>query len=157
MKVKVWLISWLILVVSALSVFGYWVYKIDPYFHYHKPELERYFYSLNNQRSQNDGISKHFEYDALVSGTSMTENFRTTEVDDIFGCNSIKVAFSGGTYKEINDNIEIALKNNGNLKTIIRCLDMGNFMNSYDLNIPLRRSRLSGKMETTCPDRRKPL
>ena len=27
-----------------------------------------------------------------------------------------------------------------------------NYMNS-----PLRRSRLSGKMETTCPDRRKPL
>jgi hypothetical protein len=27
----------------------------------------------------------------------------------------------------------------------------------YILNIPLRRSRLSGKMETTCPDRRKPL
>ena len=26
-----------------------------------------------------------------------------------------------------------------------------------NLNIPLRRSRLSGKMETTCPDRRKPL
>lgn len=26
-----------------------------------------------------------------------------------------------------------------------------------DVNIPLRRSRLSGKMETTCPDRRKPL
>ncbi|MFR1096874.1 MAG: helix-turn-helix domain-containing protein [Pilosibacter sp.] len=28
---------------------------------------------------------------------------------------------------------------------------------SMALNIPLRRSRLSGKMETTCPDRRKPL
>ncbi|MFR4783095.1 MAG: hypothetical protein ACLUAR_09550 [Pilosibacter sp.] len=27
----------------------------------------------------------------------------------------------------------------------------------FDMNIPLRRSRLSGKMETTCPDRRKPL
>ena len=26
-----------------------------------------------------------------------------------------------------------------------------------NVNIPLRRSRLSGKMETTCPDRRKPL
>ena len=26
-----------------------------------------------------------------------------------------------------------------------------------ELTIPLRRSRLSGKMETTCPDRRKPL
>ena len=30
-------------------------------------------------------------------------------------------------------------------------------MNLSKLNIPLRRSRLSGKMETTCPDRRKPL
>lgn len=29
--------------------------------------------------------------------------------------------------------------------------------NDFILNIPLRRSRLSGKMETTCPDRRKPL
>ena len=28
---------------------------------------------------------------------------------------------------------------------------------SSRVNIPLRRSRLSGKLETTCPDRRKPL
>ena len=106
MKVKIWLISWLIIVVSALSVLGFWVYKIDPFFHYHKPDLEGYFYPLNNERSQNDGISKYFDYDALISGTSMTQNFRTTEADKIFGCNSIKVAYSGGSYKEINDNIE---------------------------------------------------
>ena len=31
------------------------------------------------------------------------------------------------------------------------------FLESGLVNIPLRRSRLSGKMETTCPDRRKPL
>lgn len=30
-------------------------------------------------------------------------------------------------------------------------------MQANPVNIPLRRSRLSGKMETTCPDRRKPL
>ncbi len=132
MKAKVWLISWLIIVVSALSVFGYWVYKIDPYFHYHKPYLERYFYVLNNQRCQNDGISEHFDYDALISGTSMTENFRTTEADKIFGCNSIKVAYSGGSYKEINDNIEKALLANKSLKTVIRCLDMERFLDSSD-------------------------
>lgn len=99
MRAKLWLISWIIIVVSALSVFAYWCYKIDPYFHYHKPELNSYFYTLNNQRSQNDGIIKHFEYNALVSGTSMAENFRTSEVDEIFECNSIKVAYSGGSYK----------------------------------------------------------
>ncbi len=132
MKTKVWLIGWLILVISALSVFGYWVYRIDPYFHYHKPDLEKYFYTLNNQRSQNDGIIKHFDYDALITGTSMAENFRTTEADRIFGVKSIKVVYSGGSYKEINDNIERALAANTNLKMVIRCLDMGNFLKSSD-------------------------
>lgn len=133
MKVKIWLISWLIIVVSALSVLGFWVYKIDPFFHYHKPDLEEYYYLLDNQRSQNDGISKHFDYDALISGTSMTENFRTTEADKIFGCNSIKLAYSGGSYKEINDNIEKALAANDNLRLVIRCLDMGKFYDAYDV------------------------
>lgn len=132
MKIKVWLISWLIIVMSALGTLGFWVYKVDPYFHYHKPKLDKYFYQLDNQRSQNDGISKHFEYDALISGTSMTENFRTTEADKIFGCNAIKVSYSGGSYKEINDNIKNALESNDNLKTIIRCLDMAAFCSSYD-------------------------
>ncbi len=133
MKAKIWLISWLIIVVSVLSVFGFWVYRIDPFFHYHKPILDRYFYPLNNQRSQNDGISKHFEYDALITGSSMAENFRTTEADKIFGCNSIKVAYSGGSYKEINDNIERALEANDRLELVIRCLDMGRFYDAYDV------------------------
>ncbi len=133
MKAKTWLISWLIIVVSVLSICGFWVYKIDPYFHYHKPDLDNYFYTLNNQRSQNDGIIRHFDYDALISGTSMTENFKTTEADKIYGCKSIKVAYAGGSYKEINDNIKTALKANANLRTVIRCLDMEKFFDPYNL------------------------
>lgn len=127
MKEKRWLTGWLVLVVMSLVIIGAWVYKIDPYFHYHKPDTNNYYYSLNNQRSQNDGISKHFDYDALITGTSMTENFKTSEFDDVFGVNSIKVPYSGGSYKEINDNLVIALNNNPNLKTIVRCLDMEKF------------------------------
>ena len=124
MKVKVWFISWLIIVISALLVLGFWVYKIDPYFHYHKPERDNYFYVLDNQRSQNDGISQNFEYDAIISGTSMVENFRKTETDELFGCNAIKIPFAGGRYKEINDSIERSLKVNDDVKLVIRCLDM---------------------------------
>ncbi len=132
MNAKVWLISWLIIVVSALSVFGYWVYRIDPFFHYHKPEVESYFYPLNNERSQNDGICMHFDYDTLITGTSMAQNFRTSEVDEIFGSNSIKVTFAGGYYKEINDNVDKALDANKNLKTVIRCLDMSFFFVNWN-------------------------
>lgn len=132
MKSKVWLVGWFALVMFLLSVIGGWVYKIDPYFHYHKPDLEAYFYVLNNQRSQNDGISKHFDYDALITGTSMTANFKTSEMDAIFGVNSIKVPYSGGSYKETNDNLAVALENNPNLKIIVRGLDYGMIFDDKD-------------------------
>ena len=44
----------------------------------------------------------------------------------------------------------------GDFKGTNLLADIGNGTMNI-LNIPLRRSRLSGKMETTCPDRRKPL
>ncbi len=132
MKPKYWLTGWLLLAGVTLSGIAGFVYKVDPYFHYHKPDLQKYFYSLNNQRSQNDGISKHFDYNALITGTSMTENFKTTEFDEIFGVNSIKVSYSGGSYKEMNDNLIIAFKNNPELKTVVRCLDYGRLLDDKD-------------------------
>jgi len=132
MKGKYWLTGWLIIVCIGLGILGGWVYKVDPYMHFHKPDTEKYFYSLHNQRSQNDGMTKHFDYDALITGTSMTENFKTSEMDAIFGCNSIKVPYSGGSYKEINDNLKVATNNNPNLKIVVRGLDMGFFLTDKD-------------------------
>lgn len=132
MKPKYWLTGWFLLTGVILSSIVGAVYKVDPYFHYHKPDKQKYFYSLDNQRSQNDGISKHFDYDALITGTSMTENFKTTEFDEIFGVNSIKVPYSGGSFKEINDNLIIAFKNNPELKTVVRCLDYDRLLDDKD-------------------------
>lgn len=132
MKASEWLISWLTIVIVLLTVVGCFVYKVDPFFHYHRPDLGKYYYTLDNQRSQNNGIIIHFDYDLMVTGTSMTENFRSSEVDKLFGSNSIKVPFGGGYYKEINDNIEYGLKVNRNLNTVIRCLDMTLFLVNWD-------------------------
>jgi hypothetical protein len=131
-KAKLWVIGYLILVLGALTFIGILVIKIDPFFHYHKPDTDTYYYTLNNERSQNDGIVKHFDYDALITGTSMTENFKTSEMDEIFGTKSIKVPFSGGWYKEINDNVAVALTHNPHLKTIIRSLDLNYLMLDKD-------------------------
>ena len=104
---------------------------IDPYFHYHKP-LSFLSYRLGNQRYINNGIVKHFDYNAVITGTSMTENFKSSQFDKLFNVNSIKVPFSGGSYKEINDNIEVALKNNKNIKYVLRGLDYGGINQEYD-------------------------
>ena len=83
MKNKILIIEWFVTVIVILTIVGYAVYTVDPFIHYHKPYTDKYFYMLDNERSQNDGITKHFDYDAMITGTSMTENFKTTDMDDV--------------------------------------------------------------------------
>lgn len=104
---------------------------VDPYFHYHKPN-DKFSYILDNERYQNDGIMRYWDYDAMIIGSSMTENFKTSEFDALFECTSIKVPFSGASFKEINDNIERALSYNQDLKIIVRALDYSMFWTSAD-------------------------
>lgn len=129
---RIWILAFFLLLIAALIPIAALVIHVDPFIHYHPPYLDDYFYTLNNQRSQNDGIIKHFEYDALITGTSMAENFKTSEMDELFGTISIKVPYSGGSFKEINDSLIAALKNNPDLKTIVRGLDMQKFIEDKD-------------------------
>lgn len=80
----------------------------DPFFHYHAPR-PGFFYELSNERAQNNGIVRHFSYDALITGTSFTQNFRTSEMDALFHCKSVKTSFSGATQKEMADLMETAM------------------------------------------------
>ena len=131
MKAKAWIFSWLIIVLSAFCITGYLVYDIDPFFHYHKPKTDRYYYTLDNPRSQNAGICKHFDYDAEITGSSMTRNFRTTEAEQLFHQRFIKPVYTGATFKEVNDGLVTALQANPDLKTVIRCLDTDRFFDPW--------------------------
>ena len=55
---------------------------------------------------RDDETVKHFEYDAIITGTSATQNFKTLELGKLFCVNSIKVPFCSASYKEINENLE---------------------------------------------------
>lgn len=132
MKSKRWLIGWSLITILGLGIIGASVVRIDPYMHYHRPLTQEYFYSLSNQRSQNNGIIRHFDYDALITGTSMTENFKSSELDALYGYNSIKIPFAGASFKEINDNLSIAVKVNPNLKYVFWCLDEVKFFEDKD-------------------------
>ena len=130
-KSRNWLIGLLIVVVVILSMVATVIIYIDPYFHYHKLN-ENLYYDLNNERSQNDGIIRHFNYDGMIIGTSMAENFKTSEAEELWGGTFIKVPFAGGTYKEQNDNIAKAIEYNPDLKVVIRPLDYAYLMDDKD-------------------------
>ena len=128
---KRWFVAFIIVSTLSLMALSSVIIVVDPYFHYHKP-LDSLYYELNNERSQNDGIIRHFDYDAMIIGTSMAENFKASEVDELFDVNSIKVPFAGGTYKELNDNIANAIEYNSDLKLVIRPLDYAYLMDDAD-------------------------
>ena len=130
---------WNVLVVtSILSIFigvgGITAY-IDPVFHYHAP-LKQFAYPLDDERYQNDGIVRHFNYNAIIAGTSMTENFKTSECNTMFGQEgeiiSIKVPFAGAPYREVNENLIRAFESNPDIKLVIRCLDYSGIFEDKD-------------------------
>lgn len=119
---KLWSILCIVLVLILLTAFAIPTAVIDPFFHFRSPR-EDLTYPLNNQRYQNDGIVRHFDYDALITGTSMTENFKTSEFNALFGVNAVKVSYSGGTFPELTANLEQALEHNSEIKFVIFCMD----------------------------------
>lgn len=117
-----WIIGILAAAVAAVLIFILSIFAIDPMFHYHAP-LKFLSYPLVNERYQNNGIARHFDYDSVITGTSMTENFKTSEAQKLFGSDFIKVAFSGGGYTEIGDNLKAAYDSGHDIKYVIWGLD----------------------------------
>lgn len=128
MKSKTWN-SWvlgstlaILVIIAAITIL------IDPFLHYHKP-LSFLEYPLKDERYINDGISRNYEYQAMITGTSMCQNFKTSEFEELWKVPAIKIAYSGASYHELNANIERALSYNPDLKYILCSLD-GTKLNS---------------------------
>lgn len=123
--------TFIIIVLSSLiTVTGIMIF-VDPCFHYHAPN-SIFSYIFDSQRYVNNGISKNFEYNAIITGSSMTENFKTSELDDLFNVNSIKTPFSGASYKEVNDHLSRSIDYNSDIELIIRSLDTGVILSNKD-------------------------
>lgn len=118
--------------IGILVAYVWMVVYVDPLFHYHAP-TEGFVYPLFDERYMNDGISRHFEYDSIITGTSMTQNFQTSLWDELFGTTSIKIPASGARYKEINDMLERAYKyHDGEIKLVLRGLDLTMMISDKD-------------------------
>ncbi|MBQ4482494.1 MAG: hypothetical protein II966_04585 [Lachnospiraceae bacterium] len=121
-----WCIGFITTFIILLLVFGGLTVVIDPFFHFHKP-LKALGYRMTDrdERYLNDGILRHFDYDSIITGTSMTQNFKSSEFDELFGVNSVKVPLSGASYKETDEQLKRAFARHSGIKTVLRGLDYG--------------------------------
>lgn len=95
---------------------------VDPFLHYHAP-IDSLQYPLQDERYQNDGILRNYDYDAIITGTSMSQNFKTSEFDRLWGTFSVKVCYSGASFKEVDENVRRALTYQDDVKYVLRSLD----------------------------------
>lgn len=128
---KRWFKKCIGMLLGALVAVALIVVIIDPYFHYHKP-FSFLSYRLYEERYINDGIARHFDYDAIIIGTSMAQNFKPGEMDALFGTKSIKMPFSGAGYQELSQNLDRALSRNQEIKTVLWAVDYNGLLREYN-------------------------
>lgn len=112
-----------------LLIFAMLVVTIDPFFHYHKP-LGALKPVVNNERYQNPGIARHFDYDSILIGSSMTQNFRVSEFNETFNCDTVKLTYSAirtGSYKHM---FETAFSTH-DVKNVFMGLDIDPLTDTY--------------------------
>lgn len=97
MKNKHWACLCLAALAGALLLLSALVIAIDPFQVYRL--ATRYMPPIDNttQVYANAGIVRNYDYDSAIVGTSVTENFRPSQMDDVLGGHFIKLCTSAGT------------------------------------------------------------
>lgn len=109
------------LIILLLIIIGTINVIVDPFFQYHKPFMN---IEIKDELYQNPGILKNFDYDAVITGSSMTENFKVSWFEnEIPSEKVVKVPYSGAYSKECEIVFDLAFHNQ-DIKTIYYGIDI---------------------------------
>ncbi len=86
--------------VILLILAGGTVLLFDPFYHYHEP-LPYLKAVLTDKEYQVPGTLDHFDYDAVIAGSSVAENNNNRWFDEAFGCKSVKAIRSYGATADL--------------------------------------------------------
>lgn len=102
--------SFFIRSIGALLLIIAIVILFDPFYQYHKP-LPGLKSVLTDKEYQCIGTLRNFDYDSLIVGSSVCENYNNTWFDNGFGCRTIKAIRSYGATADLCYLLDIAYEN----------------------------------------------
>lgn len=117
---KKWSATVLFITLTMLALLISLNYIVDPLQFYRKAAYQSSF--STQQRYQNPGLAKNYDYDTIIIGTSMTENFLPSYVNEKLGVKALKLSMSGATAKEQYMIAKLAIET-GKVKNIIWGVD----------------------------------
>ena len=127
--------TWSLLTLGALlmgfALLSAIVIFIDPFQIYRKAEL--YYPPIDNKTQvySNAGIARQYDYDSIVVGTSVTENFRPSQMDSVLGGRFIKLCSSAGTAYNHAILMDLAFRTH-DVKRVVYGLDVYSFVKGLD-------------------------
>lgn len=122
MSSKKWAISLIALTLSVILAFGAMTFYFDPLLQYTK-EPGNLTYRHYSELYCNPGIAKNYDYNSVFLGSSMVENTDVSEIDDLFGCKTIKVPYSGGSSYNHKTILDICYNSHNTIDKVFWALD----------------------------------
>ena len=119
---KKWTITMLLIIVLSLAAFAGMMYWMDPLLQYGAENDAITFYQYGEMYS-NPGIAKQYTYDAVMVGTSMIENTDVDLCDELFGCDMVRLPYSGGTTFNMKTILDVCFASGNDIKTVYWELD----------------------------------
>lgn len=131
MKRKTWALLCLLLLGLAVTLIVSTVIVIDPFQIYRPATLFMPPLDRRTQVYANAGVVRQYDYDSAVVGTSVTENFRPTQMDALLGGRFIKLCTSAGTAYNHALLLDLAFRTH-DLRRVVYGLDVYSFIGELD-------------------------
>ena len=108
---------------------------VDPFQHYRLAPADQARFPRALQRYINPGLARNADYDFVITGSSLMENYHLPEVDKLCDAKSINLATSAMAAFEQRKILEVALKHRAP-RRVVMTLDFNSFAPPPDASLP---------------------
>lgn len=116
-------LKWLgIFVVVMMVLPALITYLFDPFYQYHQPffNMEA---TLHDRDNQVVGTIRTFDYDSVLLGSSVAENFDSSFLNEQYDCQTLKIIRASGSVADLLYYMDMAYENQS-LKNVFWCMDI---------------------------------
>lgn len=122
MNHKKWSLLLLTALATTLFVFAGAMYVLDPVLNYGTECSLTPYYEYSTLYT-NPGIARHYTYDTVLVGTSMTQNTDVDLCDELLECDMVRLPYSGGTSYDMKTILVLCFDSGNDIKTVYWELD----------------------------------
>lgn len=123
MSPKRWAVLTLALLLAALGGIVAAVVLVDPFEIYHQATAFIPPITNGTQNYSNAGVGKSYEYDSVIIGSSMTENFTPSQLDRLLSGSFVKLSINGGSAYNNKQMMDLAFGTH-DIRTVLYGVDL---------------------------------